>query len=80
MTNEEQIEQLQQENALLREHIVLLTERLKMLKTQQKKDSHTSHSPPSLNCFVRPPKSLRKKSEKKAGEQPGHQGTALHLE
>src|SRR5205823_1551676 len=36
-----------------------------------------SHLPPSSDRFVRQPKSLRKKSGKKAGGQPGHSGTTL---
>ena len=44
-----------------------LQERIKTLERQQAKDSHTSSLPPSSDRFVRPPKSLRKKSGKKPG-------------
>jgi transposase len=47
------------------------------VKERSGKDSHNSHLPPSSDRFVRQPKSLRKKSGKKAGGQPGHQGTTL---
>jgi transposase len=50
---------------------------LKTLEGQQAKDSHNSSLPPSSDRFVRVPKSLRKKSGKKPGGQPGHQGHAL---
>jgi transposase len=49
-------------------------ERIKTLERQQAKDSHTSSWPPSSDRFVRAPKSLRQKSGKKVGGQPGHRG------
>ena len=54
-----------------------LQERLKTLERQQAKDSHNSSLPPSSDRFVRPPKSLRKKSGKKPGGQKGHRGHHL---
>jgi transposase len=54
-----------------------LQERIKTLERQQAKDSHNSSLPPSSDRFVRAPKSLRKKSGKKAGGQPGHRGHHL---
>src|SRR5712691_91613 len=54
-----------------------LQERIKTLERQQAKDSHNSSLPPSSDRFVRPPKSLRHKSGKKAGGQPGHRGHHL---
>src|SRR3989475_10781227 len=54
-----------------------LQERVKTLEGQQAKDSHNSSLPPSSDRFVRPPKSLRKKSGKKPGGQHGHRGHHL---
>ena len=52
-------------------------ERINTLERQQAKDSHTSSLPPSSDRFVRPPKSLRQKSGKRAGGQQGHRGHHL---
>jgi transposase len=52
-------------------------ERINTLERQQAKDSHNSSLPPSSDRFVRPPKSLRHKSGKKVGGQPGHRGHHL---
>lgn len=73
---DEQIEQLHQSNTELRESvkqaiiaIEYLQERVKALEERHAKDSHNSSLPPSLDRFVRPPKSLRRPSGKKAGGQ-----------
>jgi len=66
------IEGLQQQTELLAEQVQALQERLK-------KDSHNSHLPPSSDRFHRQPKSLRKRSGKKAGGQDGHPGSSLML-
>src|SRR6266700_6354490 len=80
-------ELIQQQQALLWEQSVLieqlreqhssLSEQVKALQGRLAKDSHNSHLPPSSDRFVRKPKSLRKKSEKKSGGQPGHPGSSL---
>src|SRR5579859_158588 len=58
--------------------IAQLQQQVQALQERVDKDSHNSHLPPSSDRFVRQPKSLRKKSGKKAGGQPGHEGTTLH--
>ena len=92
MSNDDELERLRQENCSLRQEnqnlreglkqallaIEFLQERIKEVERQQAKDSHNSSLPPSSDRFVRPPKSLRVKSGKKPGGQPGHRGH--HLE
>jgi transposase len=84
MTPEERIEQLEQEKSMLQEQltqrdelIAQLLQRVQTLEERLEKDSHNSHLPPSSDRFVRQPKSLRKKSGKKPGGQPGHHGKTL---
>lgn len=86
MTPEERLTQLEQENSLLKkqleqrdELIAQLQQRLHALETRVSKDSHNSHLPPSSDRFTRKPKSLRQKSEKKTGGQPGHPGASLQF-
>src|SRR5207248_1191796 len=81
---DEELEQSHQANQDLREGlkqaieaIEYLQERVKALEGQQAKDSHNSNLPPSSDRFVRPAKSLRKKSGKKPGGQIGHRGHHL---
>jgi len=72
---------LEQQSALnqqLQEHINGLSEQVKTLQERLAKDSHNSHLPPSSDRFTRKPKSLRQKSEKPSGGQPGHPGSSLY--
>ena len=71
------IDSQQERVKTLEELIDFLQERVKTLEGQQAKDSHNSNLPPSSDRFVRPPKSLRKKSGKKPGGQIGHRGHHL---
>lgn len=84
MDKDEELKQLRQENKTLREDlkaameiITTLKEQITAQQQQQAKDSHNSSLPPSSDRFVRLPKSLRTKSEKKVGGQRGHQGHHL---
>src|SRR5207248_825484 len=61
------------------QHIAQLQEQVAALQVRLSKDSHNSHLPPSSDRFPRQPKSVRTKSGKKAGGQPGHEGTTLML-
>src|SRR5229473_2047214 len=71
------IEYLQEHVKTLEGLIECLQERVKAVEGQQAKDSHNSSLPPSSDRFVRPPKSLRKKSGKKPGGRKGHRGHHL---
>ena len=73
---------LAEQNAVIQHHeeqMSSLSEQLKALQDRLAKDSHNSHLPPSSDRFVRKPKSLRQKSEKKSGGQPGHPGSSLQF-
>src|SRR5712692_2570384 len=82
-------ERIQQQETLLsqqgllieqmQEQIAALSQQIKDLQDRLAKDSHNSSLPPSSDRFVRQPKSLRTKSEKKSGGQEGHPGTTLRF-
>jgi transposase len=71
------IERLNQQVKELEGVITSQQEQIKMLQGRLAKDSHNSSLPPSSDRFVRPIKSLRKKSGKKPGGQAGHEGHHL---
>ena len=84
MNSEEKTAALEAENASLHQQVKLLEEQvlylLQQLEKQKvvKKDSHNSHNPPSTDKGK--PKrnqSLRKKTGRKTGGQPGHKGHNL---
>src|SRR5690242_20457711 len=82
MTAEERIAHLEAENAALREQLAVALAELQALKGQLAKDSHNSSKPPSSDGLARKPrrtKSLRQRSGKKPGGQPGHHGHQVRL-
>jgi transposase len=61
----------------LQTQLLALTERVAALEARWAKDSHNSHQPPASDGLARKTRSLRQKSGKKPGGQPGHPGSTL---
>ena len=57
--------------------IAQLTTRIRQLEDQLNRTSHNSHQPPASDGFKKKPRSLRTRSGKQSGGQPGHSGQTL---
>ena len=79
MTTDETIAALQAENARLRGDVAALLARVRELEGQLATTSRNSSKPPSSDGPARVPRSLRGKSGRKPGGQPGHRGAHLCL-
>jgi len=79
MTSQEESAALKAENAALREQVQVLVARVQELEGRLAKDSRNSSKPPASDGLARKPKSLRQRSGKQPGGQPGHRGRYLRL-
>ena len=74
------LEVLAQQEQLLAEQaqtIAQLNVRIRELEDQLNRTSHNSHQPPASDGFKKKPRSLRTRSGKPTGGQPGHAGHTL---
>ena len=74
------VDRLTADFAALKAENAALRDRVQTLEEQVAKDSHNSHKPPSTDGLAKPrPKSLRPRSERSSGGQPGHTGHTLRM-
>jgi transposase len=73
------IEELLAQRAAHEKQIAALSARITELEHQLHKDSHNSHKPPSSDGLAKKIRSLRQRTGKKPGGQPGHPGATLRL-
>lgn len=79
MTDAERIAELEQEVASLKQLLAEATALIAELQARLNQDSHNSNWPPSRDKSRRNTRSLRAKSDKSAGGQPGHSGQTLKV-
>ena len=80
VAKEQQNEALIEQVSTLTKTILELQETIKDLKRQLGQNSQNSSKPPSTDGYKKPkPRSLREKTERKAGGQKGHKGAHMEI-
>jgi transposase len=78
LAQQEMIQQLLEQNSLLRNRVEQLEAKVKELETRLNQDSNNSHRPPSSEGLRKKPALPRKKGKKQGG-QTGHKGKTLDM-